>query len=340
MDYNTILDAARPRLGHFCKACPICNGKACGIASPGPGSKGPENGALSNFEAWGKYKVNLDTICENIEPCTKANFLGREFALPVFVAPIGGMQHHYEGHFTDFSYNELVVKSANEYGAHAFIGESAIPNDFSNVSAELEAMIGGGIPTVKPWDRDNLFRKIDFINKVKSFAFSIDIDGAGLPFLKKLNIDAGCKTVDQLKEVKERLEVPFILKGIMTVKGALKAVEAGADAIVVSNHGGRALSGTPGTADVLPAIVEAVKGKTTIIVDGGIRSGLDVFRALAIGADAVLIGRPFVSMAHGAGGEGIKFYFDKIAAELRDTMMMCGAHSLDEITSDMVTVYR
>ena len=78
----------------------------------------------------------------------------------------------------------------------------------------------------------------------------------------------------------------------MTVNGAKKALEAGASGIVVSNHGGRVLDQCPATAEVLPAIADAVGGKMTILVDGGIRTGMDVFKALALGADAVLIGRP------------------------------------------------
>ena len=120
-------------------------------------------------------------------------------------------------------------------------------------------------------------------------------------------------------------EKPFIVKGIMTVAGAKKALEAGAAGIVVSNHGGRVLDQCPATAEVLPAIVDAVGGQMTILVDGGIRTGMDVFKALALGADAVLIGRPFVTMVYGAGAEGVKTYVEKLKAELADTMAMCGA---------------
>ena len=87
---------------------------------------------------------------------------------------------------------------------------------------------------------------------------------------------------------------------------------------------------------MLPEIVEAVGGKMTIFVDGGIRTGMDVFKALALGADAVLIARPFVNMVYGAGEEGIQIYVDKLKAELADTMAMCGAHSLKEIDRSMV----
>ena len=106
---------------------------------------------------------------------------------------------------------------------------------------------------------------------------------------------------------------------------------------MVSNHGGRVLDQCPATAEVLPEIADALKGSgVKILVDGGIRSGVDVFKALAMGADAVLICRPFVTAVYGGGEEGVKCYIDKIAGELADTMQMCGAHSLSEITPEMV----
>ena len=130
--------------------------------------------------------------------------------------------------------------------------------------------------------------------------------------------------------------MPFVLKGIMTVKGAQKALAAGASAIVVSNHGGRVLDNCPSTAEVLPEIADAVGDRMTIFVDGGIRTGMDVFKALAIGADADLIGRPFVTMVYGGGREGILVYAEKLRRELEDTMAMCGAHSLPEIRREML----
>ena len=92
----------------------------------------------------------------------------------------------------------------------------------------------------------------------------------------------------------------------MTVKGARKALEAGAAGIVVSNHGGRVLDGVPATAAVLPAIADAVKGQMTVLVDGGIRTGVDVCKALALGADAVILARPYVTAVYGGGIEGVK----------------------------------
>ena len=166
--------------------------------------------------------------------------------------------------------------------------------------------------------------------------FAMDIDAAGLPFLKGLNPPAGSKTVAELREVIEYAGVPFILKGIMTVRGAKKALEAGAAGIVVSNHGGRVQDGVPATAEVLPAIAEAVKGQMVVMVDGGIRSGVDVCKALALGADACILARPYVTAVYGGGAEGVKVLTGRIKAELEDTMAMCGVHSLGEISRDMI----
>ena len=122
----------------------------------------------------------------------------------------------------------------------------------------------------------------------------------------------------------------------MTVAGAQKALEAGAAGIVVSNHGGRVMDGVPATAQVLPAIAQAVGGQMTILVDGGIRSGTDLLKALALGADGVLMARPFVTAVYGGGGEGVALLVQKLQGELSDAMAMCGIHSLSEINRDLV----
>ncbi len=198
---------------------------------------------------------------------------------------------------------------------------------------------GCGVPTVKPWNLETIRQKMDLVKAADPFAIAMDIDAAGLPFLKNMTPPAGSKTVEELREIVDMAEKPFIVKGIMTVAGAKKALEAGAKGIVVSNHGGRVLDQCPSTAEVLPAIVDAVGGQMTILVDGGIRTGMDVFKALALGADAVLIGRPFVTMVYGAGAEGVKTYVEKLKAELADTMAMCGAHSLADINRSMLYGY-
>ena len=195
---------------------------------------------------------------------------------------------------------------------------------------------GLGIPTVKPWNIDTIKEKLSLVKHSGAIAVAMDIDAAGLPFLKNMNPPAGAKSVAELKEIIEIADLPFIIKGIMTVKGALKAKEAGATAIVVSNHGGRVLDQCPATAEVLADIVDAVGDSMKIFVDGGIRSGVDIFKALALGADGVLICRSFVTALYGGEEEGIKLYINKLASELEDTMAMCGAYSISEISRDMI----
>lgn len=124
--------------------------------------------------------------------------------------------------------------------------------------------------------------KMDLVKASGALAVAMDVDAAGLPFLKKFVPPAGSKSVEEMKEIIALTDVPFIVKGIMSVKGAVKAAQAGAAAIVVSNHGGRVLDQSPATAEVLPEIAAAVGGKVKIFVDGGIRTGVDVFKALAL----------------------------------------------------------
>ena len=336
MTYQEVLAAARTCSGPYCKACPVCNGKACGNAVPGPGAKGSGTAAVRNYEAWQKICLNMDTICDNVPVDTSYEFFGEKYDLPVFAGPVGAVKMHYGEKYTDLEYNDILVPACAEAGIAAFTGDGVNPEVFTAAAKAIGSAGGKGIPTVKPWDLPTIFAKIDAAKAAGAKVFAMDIDAAGLPFLKGLNPPAGPKTVEQLREIIQYAGVPFIIKGVMTVKGALKALEAGAAGIVVSNHGGRVQDGVPSTAEVLPAIAEAVKGKMVILVDGGIRNGVDVCKALAMGADAVIMARPFVTALYGGGAEGVKILTDKIKAELEDTMAMCGVHSLAEISKDML----
>lgn len=134
------------------------------------------------------------------------------------------------------------------------------------------------------------------------------------------------KTEAELRELTQASPVPFILKGIMTPGDALAAHRAGAAAIVVSNHGGRVLDHARGTAEALPAIARELKGKLAMLVDGGIRDGVDIFKMLALGADGVLIGRPFATWAFG----------ENLRRDLATAMLLTGAARLDEISPEMI----
>lgn len=337
MEYSEVLKNARTCIGPYCKACVECNGKACKNQIPGPGSKGIGDTAIRNYDKWKEIRLNLDTLTQEKDIDTSLELFGQKFSLPIFVGPAGAVKSHYGDKYDDYEYNSILVPASAEMGIATFTGDG-IPDSVMIENCKVIKETGGfGIPTVKPWSEEKIVKKFDEVKKSGAFAVAMDIDAAGLPFLKNLNPPAGSKSVEELKAIISESKVPFIIKGVMTVKGAIKAREAGASAIVVSNHGGRVLDQCPSTAEVLEEIV-AVSGDMIVLVDGGIRSGADVFKALALGADGVLICRPFVVATYGGEGEGVKVYTEKLAQELESAMKMCGAYSLDTITRDMVRV--
>ncbi len=338
MNYAECLELARGKMGNYCKACPECNGRACKNQMPGPGAKGIGDMAIRNYDKWKEIRVQMDTLVEKRPIDTSLSLFGKNFQYPFFAGPVGAVNMHYGDSLNDVSYNDILVSSCAEFGIAAFTGDGMDSNVMVAATEAIKKAGGLGIPTVKPWNVEMVREKMALVKDAGAFAAAMDIDAAGLPFLKNFNPPAGSKSVEELREIVKAAGVPFIVKGIMTVKGALKAKEAGAAAIVVSNHGGRVLDQCPATAEVLEEIAKAVDGSMKIFVDGGIRSGTDVFKALALGADAVIIARPFVTAVYGGGREGVEAYIQKIGSELADTMAMCGVSSLAEITRDCVRV--
>ena len=338
MNYAECLELARGKMGNYCKACPECNGRACKNQMPGPGAKGIGDTAIRNYDKWKEIRVQMDTLVEKRPIDTSLSLFGKNFQYPFFAGPVGAVNMHYGDSLNDVSYNDILVSSCAEFGIAAFTGDGMDSTVMVAATEAIKKAGGLGIPTVKPWNVEMIREKMALVKDAGAFAAAMDIDAAGLPFLKNFNPPAGSKSVEELREIVKAAGVPFIVKGIMTVKGALKAKEAGAAAIVVSNHGGRVLDQCPATAEVLEEIAKAVDGSMKIFVDGGIRSGTDVFKALALGADAVIIARPFVTAVYGGGREGVEAYIQKIGSELADTMAMCGVSSLAEITRDCVRV--
>lgn len=334
MTYQDVLKQASLCSGPYCKACPVCDGRACKGILPGPGAKGSGDVAVRNYDAWQKIRINMNTICENKEPDTSFPFFGATLKIPVMAGPVGAVPLHYGDKLNDVAYNELLVSGAAKAGILAFTGDGTDSGVMKAACLSIKKNKGRGVPTIKPWDMTTLEEKLSLTEESQCIAIAMDVDAAGLPFLQGRIPPAGSKTVSDLQEVIQKAKKPFIVKGIMTVNGARCAVKAGASAIVVSNHGGRVLDQTPSTAEVLEEIADAVGNEVMILVDGGIRSGIDVFKALALGADAVLIARPFVTSVYGGGEEGVALYTEKLRSELSDTMNMCGVHSLSEITKE------
>ncbi|OVA08027.1 FMN-dependent dehydrogenase [Macleaya cordata] len=145
------------------------------------------------------------------------------------------------------------------------------------------------------------------------------------------------KDIGWLKSI---TNLPILIKGVLTAEDARKAVEVGVAGIIVSNHGARQLDYVPATISVLEEVVQAVGGKVPVLFDGGIRRGTDVFKALALGAQAVLIGRPVIYGLAAKGEYGVKRVIKMLRDELELTMALCGCCSVKEITRSHVRTER
>lgn len=143
-------------------------------------------------------------------------------------------------------------------------------------------------------------------------------------------------TWDDLPFLRSRTKLPIVLKGILHPDDARRAVDGGMDGIIVSNHGGRQVDGALSTLDALPSVVQAVDGRVPVLMDSGVRTGADVFKALALGARAVCIGRPYVYGLALAGAEGVSEVVRNLLADFELTMGLAGCRSVGEITAESV----
>lgn len=332
MDYNQVLETARRNMSERCLVCKECNGLACRGVIPGPGGKGSGSSFIRNYQKLQELKINMDLVYHKSTINTQMELFGKTFRYPFFAAPISAVKIHYPGYFDEEGYSKAVVNGCKASGVAAFTGDGESKDCYIAGIDAVKSAEGWGIPTIKPWGVEEVINKIKMAEEAGAMAVAMDIDAGGLPVMGK-DKDIGPKSIEDLRQIAESTKLPFIVKGIMTAKSAEKALEAGVYGIIVSNHGGRVLDHTPATVEVLPQIVKAVGGKMKILLDGGIRSGLDVFKVLALGADAVLIGRPYAIAAYGGGEEGVAMYTERVGAELKQTMVMTGCQRLSQIDS-------
>jgi NAD(P)H-dependent flavin oxidoreductase YrpB (nitropropane dioxygenase family) len=229
-----------------------------------------------------------------------------------------------------------MVNGAKEAGSIAFTCDGPIPL-FFDLGVELLNLIQGwGVPTLKPRQEEAFLALARRAEACGVPAIATDIDAAGIIHMTRAGQPAGPWPVEVWQKTLSQTKLPVIFKGVMTVRDAELAVRAGAAGIIVSNHGGRVLDHTPGTAEVLPGIASAVKGKIRIFADGGIRSGVDALKMMAMGAEAVLIGRPMAVASVGGGEEGVALQLNQYADQLRTAMIYAGCRNLNEITPSAI----
>lgn len=322
-----------------CRECRECNGIACRGEIPGLGGKDSGRSFIRNVEKMHEVKINMDVLCDDDIITSETELFGTKMDMPIFVAPIAGIKNNYGAEMSDDDYNDYVLSASEECNILGFTGDGIdIENNFIKPSQIVSNHNGKGIVTIKPWVKEGIDERIDSLKDKKFMAVAMDVDAAGLPLLRAGKTPVENKNVEKLKYVKEHLNKPFIVKGVMTPQAALVAKEAGADAIVVSNHGGRVLDDCLATIEVLPKIKEVVGDSMIVLIDGGIRSGMDVFKCLALGADGVLVGRPFALSCVKGQKEGLKKTIDLYHDQLIQTMRMTGCHTLKDIDFSKVTM--
>ena len=336
MDMKTVRQTAREKLKGYCRVCPECNGKACSGEVPGMGGLGTAASFKNNVEALAAFRLNMRTIHGAKNPDTSYKLFGLELSTPILGAPITGNTYNMGGALNEEEWAEAIIQGCLKAGSLGCTGDGADPVMYdSGVNAIIKAQ-GRGIPFIKPREQEDVFNYLRRAEEAGVLAVGMDIDGAGLVTMALKGQPVGPKTKDEMKAIISSTSLPFVVKGIMTVDEAEMALEMGAAAIVVSNHGGRVLDHTPGTAEILAEIAAVVDGRIPVMVDGGIRSGTDVLKMLALGADGVLMGRPLIMAAYGGGAEGISLAINTMTNELKQAMILTGCATLGDITMDVL----
>lgn len=319
-----IRNRARKLMNGYCRVCPRCDGRACAGEVPGMGGLGTGHTFRNNIQALDAVQFNMRLIHAGGAPDTRTTFLGYSLRLPLLAAPIGGVSFNMGGQITETDYIQAKLAGCRDRGILGCTGDGAPDFIHETAFAAINSLEGHGIPFIKPWEEQELYAKLEKAAATGTTTVGMDVDAAGLITLKLMGRPVGPKSLAQLQAIIQQTPLQFIIKGIMTPDDARRARDAGAAAIVVSNHGGRVLDHVPGVAEVLPAVARAVRGQLPIVADGGVRTGGDILKMLALGADAVMIGRPFSVAVMGGLKEGVVQYINQLQGELEQAMILTG----------------
>jgi len=338
-----IYQKARTSLYPICRICPQCDGVACAGDYPGIGGIGSGRSFQNNYLDLQQVGLRMKLINgsgpADKKPDTSTVLFGQKVSIPAMAAPVGGVFRTLGQALSETEYFEAIVGGCADAGTLGAVGDSSSsPRDVVQARIGVIGRHGGrAIATIKPRQQANFIEVMRMAEEQKAAVIAIDIDSAArYGRAADPRAELSTKTLAELRQLVRATKTPFVIKGIMTVEDAELAAEAGAAGIVVSNHGGRVLDYTPGTARVLPAIAKRVGGKMTILVDGCVRSGADVLKYLALGANGVLVGRHLIRAAYGGGRQGVKLFMEIMRRELETSMVMTGVPNIRSVNRSIL----
>jgi len=320
------------------------------------GGAGDEVTLRENVEAWGHWRLRPRVLNDVREVSTAAEVLGKRVEMPVLVAPV--------------AYQRMAHPEA-ESGMAAGAAEAGTAMCLSTLSTTRPAEVAAAAPDGRHWFQLYAFKDSGVTRALMEEAIDAGFEAIvvtadappggnrerdrrnrftlpkelGTPSLTAATGGEQALTIEQtfalmnhaltwadVEDLASECSLPVLVKGLLTAEDAELALDHGCAGVVVSNHGGRQLDRSLATAEALPEIAEAVEGRATLLVDGGIRRGIDVATALALGADAVLVGRPALWGLAAGGREGVAQVLELLRAELELALGLLGCTSPAELT--------
>jgi 4-hydroxymandelate oxidase len=321
------------------------------------GGAGDEQTLRENVDAYGRYRLRPRVLVDVTEVTARTTVLGTEISMPLLIAPTALQRMaHPDGEVataraaaaagTIMSLSTIATATAREVAEAAPDAprwfQLYVLRDGGRTRELLaEAASLGYSAVLLTADTPYLGRRErDFRN---AFAIPADLAVPNMPVPEEGSLHrqfaamSPAVTWRDVEEIASISGLPVLVKGILTAEDALLAVEHGAEGIVVSNHGGRQLDGVPATLDALPEVVDAVGGRVEVLIDGGIRRGTDVLKALALGARAAMAGRAVLWGLAADGEAGVRHVLELLRAEIELGLALLGCRSPDEVGSAHVT---
>jgi 4-hydroxymandelate oxidase len=307
------------------------------------GGAGDERTLEENHRAFGRWVLRPRFLRASGFPDPSTELMGTRVEFPVLVAPWAYQgRAHPDG-------ERGTVRGAARAGTIAVVSSTAV-DDLERIAAASDGPKWWQLYLfADPALNDDMLARVVSAG-YQAICWTVDFPVGGLRhrdmrsgFVMPFGIgDADYvfepnMTWDHLTFIREHASgLPVLVKGILTAEDAVLAVEHGADGIVVSNHGGRQLDGCPASLDALPEIVEAVAGRLPVLMDGGVRRGTDVVKAIALGASAVMVGRPAVWALAAEGEDGVAGVLSILRAEIENAMALTGCRSVADVRRELV----